>query len=311
MSLQKRFLLSLLFLSAPVAAQSPTVLNGHTRDVEALAISPDGKFALSGCVDGTARLWDLKTHTCLATLEGHSGPVQAVAFSPDGKTLATGEIYKKLKLWDFDTKKETRTIEDFEGAVLGIVFSADSSTLFAACRDNVVIVIDAATGKRLRSLRHNYEVTTVVLSKDGKLVATGDAGGHVRIFAPDGTEPLHATECGSQIQALVFHPDGSKLFVAAADSTIRAIDPAKGGFLKDFAVKEIDARGLALTPDGARLVAATQDSPVRIFDVAKGTELATLQGHDRPVLAVCVTPDGARAVTCSRDTTLRIWSLAP
>src|SRR5208282_5306230 len=59
---------------------------GHSGTVRSVAFSPDGKTALSGSGDHTARLWDLATGREIRKFEGHSGEVSSVAFSPDGKT---------------------------------------------------------------------------------------------------------------------------------------------------------------------------------------------------------------------------------
>ena len=51
---------------------------------------PMEKPSLPAGDDRTVKLWDVATHTNIATLEGHTGGVSSVAFSPDGTTLASG-----------------------------------------------------------------------------------------------------------------------------------------------------------------------------------------------------------------------------
>ncbi|MEI2418823.1 hypothetical protein V6O07_00990, partial [Arthrospira platensis SPKY2] len=54
---------------------------GHSDSVQAVAITPDGKRAVSASGDKTLKLWDLETGTELATLTGHSDEVRAVAIT--------------------------------------------------------------------------------------------------------------------------------------------------------------------------------------------------------------------------------------
>ena len=55
---------------------------GHSGYTYAIALSPDGKYVLTGSGDNTARLWEADTGREVHTFEGHSKDVNSVAFSP-------------------------------------------------------------------------------------------------------------------------------------------------------------------------------------------------------------------------------------
>ena len=57
---------------------------GHTNWVSSVAVSPDGRYLLSGGWDGTVRLWNVEKSRQSACLEGHTDQVHSVAFAPDG-----------------------------------------------------------------------------------------------------------------------------------------------------------------------------------------------------------------------------------
>ena len=79
---------------------------GHSGSVESIAISPDGKFALSGGADATVRLWDAATGKELRTFAGHTSIVEAVGFSPNGRFAVSGSNDATVRLWHVETGKE-------------------------------------------------------------------------------------------------------------------------------------------------------------------------------------------------------------
>ena len=49
-----------------------SVMVGHSGAVNAVAVHSAGKFAVTGGADGTGRVWDLHSGTCLQLLLGHT-----------------------------------------------------------------------------------------------------------------------------------------------------------------------------------------------------------------------------------------------
>jgi small GTP-binding protein len=62
-------------------------------------VTPDGSRAVTGSFDRTARVWDLASGRCLATLEGHAGEVLCVAVTPDGSRAVTGSSDRTARVW--------------------------------------------------------------------------------------------------------------------------------------------------------------------------------------------------------------------
>src|SRR5258708_22239641 len=97
-------------VSRPAMAERETLLRvwgldpiGEVRrsripsgELTCLALSPDGKQALSGCGgpvlggDPAVRVWDLETSKPVRPLVGHTGGVGRVAYSSDRKKVVSG-----------------------------------------------------------------------------------------------------------------------------------------------------------------------------------------------------------------------------
>lgn len=67
------------------------------------AYSPDGRAVVTGCEDGMARIWDVRTGELRVPPLPHQAWVFAVAFSPDGKMVLTGSRDRSARLWDAST----------------------------------------------------------------------------------------------------------------------------------------------------------------------------------------------------------------
>jgi WD40 repeat protein len=65
-------------------------LTGHTNWVNSVALSVDGRLALSGAEDNTVRVWDLAAGRTVAVFH-HSRPVTAVALARQERIVVVGD----------------------------------------------------------------------------------------------------------------------------------------------------------------------------------------------------------------------------
>ena len=72
-------------------------LTGHTDQVSALAITPDGKRLISGSMDNTIKVWEPATGQEPTTLTGHTGFVDTLAVTPDGNGCYRGQVMPQLR----------------------------------------------------------------------------------------------------------------------------------------------------------------------------------------------------------------------
>jgi WD40 repeat protein len=80
----------------------PINLMGHSSPIEAVAVTPDGRLAVSSCVGRTVRVWDLRAGQQLRTLRGHRGTVWDVAITPDGRYAVSASEDRSVRVWDLE-----------------------------------------------------------------------------------------------------------------------------------------------------------------------------------------------------------------
>src|SRR5664280_1595865 len=94
------------------------VLLGHTDQVNAVAVTPNGTRIVSGAGglmpphdDNTVRVWDLASGRQERTLQGHTDLVNAVAVTPDGSRIISGSDDETVRVWDLASGHLERTLE--------------------------------------------------------------------------------------------------------------------------------------------------------------------------------------------------------
>ena len=107
-ALQGPALFDLVFPSRFCTNHPELDLVGNTSEVFSVAFSPNGKYALTGSNDWTARLWDVQTGREIHAFTGHTGGVTSVMFSPDGNYILTASMDRTARLWNVKSGKEVR-----------------------------------------------------------------------------------------------------------------------------------------------------------------------------------------------------------
>src|SRR5262249_39633991 len=86
-------------------------LKGHSDVIRAIALSGDGRFALSTCYDDLSiRFWDVKAGKVLHQFQGPRQKTVAVAISPDNKRAISDHADGTVRLWDIQAGKELLTL---------------------------------------------------------------------------------------------------------------------------------------------------------------------------------------------------------
>jgi len=127
------------------AAKLVKTLPPLSDQVNALAVSPDGRMLAAGTADKKIELFGLKAGATEfeSTLVGHTGEVFTLAFSRDGRWLASAGQDGTVRIWDSKTGQALRTITGDSGETNGLDFSGDSRFIVAANADGSVAIWNA------------------------------------------------------------------------------------------------------------------------------------------------------------------------
>ncbi|HMR46201.1 MAG TPA: WD40 repeat domain-containing protein [Bacteroidia bacterium] len=81
------------------------IITAHNTgfSVNALCLTPDKKFLLTGSRDARLNVFDVQQNfKLIESIAAHNYAIYAIAFNPSGKLLATASRDKKIKIWNDD-----------------------------------------------------------------------------------------------------------------------------------------------------------------------------------------------------------------
>jgi hypothetical protein len=184
-------------------------LENQSDWVHALCMLPDGRLA-SGDMEGSIRLWDLKTYSEHATLKGHSGNLTALCMLPDGR-LASGGFDGTIRLWDLRSGSQAASFEVFGLSTVTALCALPDGCLASGCFTGIIQVWDLKTGSETGCIKaHLRAVTAFCMLPDGRLSSSSD----------DNSIRLWDVNCNAETARLEGHTGSVKALCVLADGRL-------------------------------------------------------------------------------------------
>src|SRR5215831_8062159 len=204
-------------LALALAATAQAQLRGHGGPVRALAISPDGKLAVSGSFDTSAIRWSLERDAAIEVLRFHEGAVNAVAYLPDGRIATAGED-GRIALWRLGEPQPAAALEGHTAPVVALAVSPDGKMLASASWDHSARLwpLDGGAPRVLEG--HAQNVNGVAFARDAIVTVGYDATVRIfprQVFSRDAGAPAVIT-LPAPLNAVAVAPDG-EIVTAGAD----------------------------------------------------------------------------------------------
>ncbi|MHC5538241.1 WD40 repeat domain-containing protein, partial [Singulisphaera rosea] len=286
--------------------------------LNALALSRDGRVALTTSSDQSLRIWDVETGKSRRVRRSEVSLGQ-VAFAPDEHHAAYvhGDT---IRYCDLETGEESMTFRGHSGGIRSFAFCPDGRWLVSGgVDDHTIRVWNVKTGEEVRKMKHGHGVMAVAAFPDSRRVLTASWDETIGVWDLETGQQLRricgvADNFGARV---AIAPDGRRaLFGTEHDHAVRLWDLETGEEIERFDGHTGDPWHVSFAPDGRRAVSGSSDKTARVWALPPGRppgqeppllEVAHFLGHEDVVETVVVSPDGRRILSGSFDNTMILW----
>ena len=195
-------------------------LEAQSSPANAVAFSPDGRWAAFASADKSVVIWGVEENRELRRCIGHTASVWCVAFSPDGSRLLSGGKDGTVRLWETRTARELHQFTGHEDLVTCVAFGPSGRWALSAGYDHQVIRWD---------------------------LETGAADPNFTFDAP-----------AKYINAVAVSPDGDRCLVCA-EQNVYVADAKTGKVLRTFSGHTDSVTAAAFSADGKRVLSGGDD----------------------------------------------------
>lgn len=302
-------------------------LPGETRLwYQDIAVSGDGRRALSTTPEHTMVLWDLDTGRAVQTYapsESSGNDVSVLAMTVDAAHAVVGDTSRNIRLWDLRIGTRVRDLGEPFSSRMSVAVDRAGRTALVERGDGVLRLWDLAEGRELRAFRgptriEHYtegppqreleQVNAVSVSADGRVVMAALQYSGVIYWTGNRRRWRRLKDYADRVDTVQVSADGHFAVTGGWDATVRYWDLATGRCLRLMVGHTHPVLSVDLTADGRFAFSAGMDEAVRIWDVTTGHCVYVLEGHTA-LKRVRVCEDGTRAVSLSWDGTLRVWEI--
>ena len=278
---------------------APREFRFHERDVSSVALSPDGKYLLTGGGDADAAIivTNLETGAFERKFVDPVFGTNSITFTPDGTRVVTGQAipgdddYSDGRVSNLDLKKLSMVIWDFASG--------------KALHQITDVAVDET---RFDSLN------TVLITPDGKRIyASTGAGSDILIYDLESGTRLGelSLEKNGRATQIAMTPDGKFLVAGTTGTTFLVWDLSKGEFgelIYTSPSHSAAVTSVSISSDG-RFVASSTEGEVELWDIPLQQKVRSFVGHTRGVNKMLFSADDKQLISSSADGTTRVWRI--
>lgn len=287
-------------------------IKGHKQRIETLAVSADSNWVAAGGWGHVAKVWDLETGQCLASLRGHSRPVSSVSITPNRTRIITASG-NTIRIWDATSGQELlklRRHKNTSVTISAVIALEDNRRALSVGWDSTITLWDLLSGECLKTIKQitRYAISCASIDKSEKYLLLGYRDGRIGFYDLETGEYLPTLEGHSEeVNSIQILPNGLFAVSGAKDRTVKVWDLQAKTCVGTLEGHQGEVSSVAISPDGGLIAsAAYSDRTVRLWDWKSGACLQVIEGN---IFSVAFSPNGSRLIVGTIDGPIYVYRL--
>lgn len=271
----KRFVTAGLVPSVAVVwdaeSRQPLAQFPHPAGVRFVDWHPKGlpQF-VTACNDGGVRIFDVEKNVKLREWTEDKNDCLVAVYSPAGLLIAAGGRDQVVHVWEIESGKARCHLKQHTDTINGIAWLPDGKRLISSAYDRTALLWDVSQQRVLEVFSHEQSVMTHAVSRDGKLLATGESSGKINLWKIEPRELLFTNhDLKNMIWFVAFSSDSRRLAAAGVEKKILVFDVPSWRRIAELTGHSDGISGLAWLPDGKSLMSVSLDQSVRIWQIER------------------------------------------
>jgi len=215
------------------------------------------------------------------------------------------------------TQQPLVTVAEFDAPVMHLAVNGDGSRVAAAAERGPILIIDAGSGKVLRTVRPQLQrITSLALSPDANRIAFGADDLTLRVRSLDKNQELTIRGTTGAFTCIVFSADGKLIAAGSQEKDVYICDADDGSVINRLGDHPGEIAGvgfLAEASDNRRVCSISADGAATVWHLGQSQSEADPNDHFAASSGTVVNASidhSGHWLACAKGDAINIWNFA-
>jgi len=295
---------------------SPSKNRAHEPNIpdrlNTLAVSPDGKYLVSGGIFGHITIWEVSTGKKIKTLKSiwKNEPVNSIVFASNGDKMVTATEDGSIQIWDFNNFRIIKRHKAHYSKINSVAMGPIGHLVVSGGSDGLLILWNTFTGRLTALQKESSEIRAVALSPDGKLLLSADTAHGLKLWNTETGKKIRNFQGHyGKVNSISFSPDQRHFVSGGEKSTILIWDIVTGGILKSLPTNNSAINSIQYSFNGNSVLSGHANGTLAIWGARSSLLEIRFHGNLNVPFPISFSNDNQFLLSGINNNALDLWDI--